>query len=979
MEKQKIAVIGSGVGAITSVYALTRESDWQKKYEITVYQLGWRAGGKGASGRNMAEGGRIEEHGLHIWAGFYDNAFRNMRSCYEDLVTLGLRSEEDPLGTLDKAFKPLSHLFLAEHVELAGYEPSWRPWLIDLPTNDLVPGTAESAPTPFGMFLRLLSIMWKFLEDGAFTADARQHLGEENFNRLKGGHSSLHDHAHGLPESPHKHTAGHAGLLVDLIEDVQSVVHSFETPEHLNHDATRRLLLLLDVGLAYARGTASSDVFTSGYDVLDQWEFTDWLRQNGASDFALNSVLLRGCYDFVFGYPHGRALAGNVGAGTAIRSMSRLLLTYRGAIFFKMQAGMGDTIFAPYYQVLSKIGVKFKFFNAATKLRLNDDGTSIAAIDMVEQAVPKEGEYQPLVNVENLPCWPSEPLWDQLKHGKKLKAEGLDFESEESVPTGKPYTLRAGHEFDQVILGASMGSLHYLTKDLSAASTRWREMLESVKTVGTQAAQFWLREPEDALGWRADVEAHNPSGEIPDGPLQTVITGFEEPLDTWADMSHLLPRENWGEDGPKAIAYFCSPAPDGETLVEFTNRVRKWTSEDLVKFWPKAADPEGFDDSILYKRPDQPGSAFDAQYFRVNMFGSERYVLSEKNTVYRRLAADESGFDNLVLAGDWTRCGINAGCVEAGTMSGISAAEAVNGIRLPNIGAEDIPSEASAEGKAMYETNTISGASWPLSGFYARGQMNGWFMFYHMPRDAVQKLLPKGMYLGNSPLSPHGMHTVGISLCHYQYVRPSFLPDFVHMDPYREASFAIPFVRTEATGRTQFLYPKRLYVDSKTAIFAGRFFYDMDKVISSIDSDDRSFTATDKTGQPFIESTFQQHKDPMLLADHPAFGTITSLLNLSFVTVNSRGTQRYNAFNLELDSAHAAPVSGQVKVTDTQRGGFPPSEFKVHPLQPEHPVGLPGGVRIWCSWSLTNPLDGKRIRHSADAQSWLDRTYKHKW
>ena len=265
MAKQKIAVIGGGVGAITSVYALTREPDWQDKYEITVYQLGWRLGGKGASGRNMAEGARIEEHGLHLWAGFYDNAFRNMRSCYEDLVTLGLRTAEDPLGTLDKAFKPLSHLFLAEHVEPEGFKPSWRPWLIELPTNNLVPGTAKSAPTPFGMFLHLLKIMWTFIEDGALTEEVKQHLGEENFRRLKGGHSSVHDHAHGLPESPHKHTPGHTSVLVDLIEDIQSVVHSLETPEHLNHDATRRLLLLLDVSLAYVHGTVSSDVFTSEF------------------------------------------------------------------------------------------------------------------------------------------------------------------------------------------------------------------------------------------------------------------------------------------------------------------------------------------------------------------------------------------------------------------------------------------------------------------------------------------------------------------------------------------------------------------------------------------------------------------------------------------------------------------------------------------------------------------------------------------
>ena len=42
-----------------------------------------------------------------------------------------------------------------------------------------------------------------------------------------------------------------------------------------------------------------------------------------------------------------------------------------------------------------------------------------------------------------------------------------------------------------------------------------------------------------------------------------------------------------------------------------------------------------------------------------------------------RLRSDESGYDNLVLAGDWTDCGINAGCIEAAVMSGLQAANAL--------------------------------------------------------------------------------------------------------------------------------------------------------------------------------------------------------------------------------------------------------------------------------------------------------------
>jgi uncharacterized protein with NAD-binding domain and iron-sulfur cluster len=52
-------------------------------------------------------------------------------------------------------------------------------------------------------------------------------------------------------------------------------------------------------------------------------------------------------------------------------------------------------------------------------------------------------------------------------------------------------------------------------------------------------------------------------------------------------------------------------------------------------------------------------------------------VLSLPGTARYRLAADGSGYDNLVLAGDWTRTDWNVGCIEAAVSSGINAAAAI--------------------------------------------------------------------------------------------------------------------------------------------------------------------------------------------------------------------------------------------------------------------------------------------------------------
>jgi hypothetical protein len=72
-------------------------------------------------------------------------------------------------------------------------------------------------------------------------------------------------------------------------------------------------------------------------------------------------------------------------------------------------------------------------------------------------------------------------------------------------------------------------------------------------------------------------------------------------------------------------------------------------------------------------------SALATQYVAANVDPSDRYVQCAPGTDRVRLRADESGFDNLFLAGDWTDNGLNAGCIEAATLSGLQAANAVLG------------------------------------------------------------------------------------------------------------------------------------------------------------------------------------------------------------------------------------------------------------------------------------------------------------
>lgn len=136
---KKIVILGSGCGSMSAAWGLTSTPGWQEKYSVDVYQLGWRCGGKGAAGRNRAMGDRIEEHGLHMWFGFYQNAFSMIREVYAELNRIR------PYGfpTWRDAFTPRNDLFLEEYVGPG----RWERWHTTFPANKEEPGNGKPFPS----------------------------------------------------------------------------------------------------------------------------------------------------------------------------------------------------------------------------------------------------------------------------------------------------------------------------------------------------------------------------------------------------------------------------------------------------------------------------------------------------------------------------------------------------------------------------------------------------------------------------------------------------------------------------------------------------------------------------------------------------------------------------------------------------------------------------------------------------------------
>ena len=100
----------SSAAAVPASQPLSRP-EHQGRYQITVYQLGWRLGGKGASGRGPSQ--RIEEHVLHLWMGFYENAFALMRACYAERHQLHPDARS---ADWREAFKPAPDVAVADRL-----------------------------------------------------------------------------------------------------------------------------------------------------------------------------------------------------------------------------------------------------------------------------------------------------------------------------------------------------------------------------------------------------------------------------------------------------------------------------------------------------------------------------------------------------------------------------------------------------------------------------------------------------------------------------------------------------------------------------------------------------------------------------------------------------------------------------------------------------------------------------------------------
>lgn len=537
--KRRIAVLGGGMAALTAVFELTSVPNHHELYDITVYQTGPRLGGKAAD---------VTERPL-VLMGFYENTFDMLRRCYEELGNL---------GRIEDALTPRHDLVFAEEVK-GGLEL----WPMRFPPYPKKPGE-------HGFDERVARHPWDHLKmiiawanhaiceapdltslDDNFELDMvffERRLGIDGTGVLERERRAIEDVLWN-PVRPRQ--SGFEGLSTlsplvfpCIVEragkfDIRNklvIVRLDETRKALFRlagdrlDAStslRRTVLLLDLALTVVIGALrdSVDLAADEWFSIDGLDLRAWLRRHGANERTYQGSIVGALYATFF------AGADRVAAGTAIHSVLRALFDYEGAILYTMNADPSDVIFAPLRLALERRGVRFALAHRVDAVALSDDGSSIERIEM---------------SVEETP------------HAIAAASAGA-------------LTLTRDKDFDEVILGISIGALSTTCSDIIDKVPPFRDMVERVKTT-------------DAAVW---------------------------------DITPLL-------YGP-------------------------------------SADSTGTPPPRVLSNP------------------SDRYVLSLPGSTQYRLHADESGVENLYLAGDWVRTGLNMGCLEAAVMAGKRASRAISG------------------------------------------------------------------------------------------------------------------------------------------------------------------------------------------------------------------------------------------------------------------------------------------------------------
>ncbi len=677
-DKPTIHILGGGPSGLSAAFHLTSprfNPTWADRYEVVVHQLGWRLGGKGATGRNADMGNRIEEHGIHLFGNMYGNSMHMMKAAYEELGEGDITTEFEPSNA-----QLVSTFRNGGWVGLGG----------TLPHNSGKPWDRDSAIASFRhLFESLKSAAIGILDgqvlarpgmgpyEAASAAQRIEVVADLTFTGLletvSAGIGAIFHHNH---ESPVER------LLEELMAGIESLEHRLEDEDSEIADLTYWIIIQLDLLAACVRGTLEDEVFTNGIDSIDHYPYREWLKHHGCHERTLASALPQAIPNTCMSYPMGDSTGLPTMAASAYLTfiLRQLMAPGDAAYFFRVSTG--ETIVLPLYKTLQQRGVRFEFFRKITNLVPSDDHTRIEAIEYEQQTTTVNGPYNPLrVLDDGQEVWPDRPDYKQLNDGDTWERDGINPESWWTPWTGTAQTLHLGPK-DKVVVALPPAAQAIVCKEAADLKPGWKTMLAEVRSTPTGALQLWTTKSTNELGWPALS-----------GTNRWIGPTFLPPLYAVGDFTASLAAETWPDgDRPKGLLYFCGalqlpdPIPDFDDH-GFPARIKDQVFGQAAQLMmslggllPNGSQggpyPQALNADVLYCASDDAATGINRmrqQYYRANIDPNERYTLSEPGKLKHRLKSWQSGYNNVALSSDAIYTGFNIGSFEGSVMSGMLA------------------------------------------------------------------------------------------------------------------------------------------------------------------------------------------------------------------------------------------------------------------------------------------------------------------
>ena len=466
------------------------------------------SGGPGSAAREparAAEHGRIEEHGLHVWLGHYDNAFRLLRECYGELD----RATTDPGCPIP---------------DVARRVP-------DRPTSS----ASASATRPGGM----AGCRVPGRRPSARRTRRRRHddarrrwcSGSSNCSAELGASMQSRGPRRGRAEHPAP--GRRPGASPPALRTDRRRASGRARRDGVRSRAARRACQFVDFLCAVVRGIFADDLFRRCSTPSTTRTSPTGSCATGRRSRRSVGPFVRGLYDLAFAYEDGDAHRPRFPAGTRPATSPPALRRLQGRAVLE-DAGRhgrrGDRAALPGARASGACGSSSS--TVSTTCTSIAAGDAVAAVTFGRQVdlAPGVDEYDPLVRVGDCPVFPDDR---RPRPGRRRRPRCSTTTSSRTGAGGRTPDSSAGdgRDFDDArarrVRSAWSRTRAGSCSPPTPGGGRWSTTCE---TVATHAFQLWLDPDERALGW------HGPRRRSPASAM---------PFDTFASMSQTCASRQW--------------------------------------------------------------------------------------------------------------------------------------------------------------------------------------------------------------------------------------------------------------------------------------------------------------------------------------------------------------------------------------------------------------------------------------------------